>query len=448
MDHKTGGFDRLKGAAKLSVMGAGSLLAGLAQGVTATIPLTIVRSVARTVGNNTVRWGAIGNGFSNPNFTRTSTSSSSPDGCQETLRIFNSGSSPPNIPTASGLVIEGCGNQAFGMHRGVIRYQEPGLTQANELVYQNLFSLLVDNVLFVNPDETVDLTDNVVTSDIAEMSGVNVSMSYKFFGVGDQVDSRYLVRSVATFENATSAPINITAKMMSLTLVFGSIIIQYSSDGNTDLDNTDTWLVGNTSAVGDEPKYEPNYTFTRYGEGAQVVPISVGRQIQNEARVMKYDLTLAPGQTVRLANFSEVTETNSQAQTGAEDFNSLQSAYNAGLFEGLSKEALSQVVNYMPADYDIDLVFDSDGDGVVNADDAFPNDASETTDSDGDGVGDNSDAFPNDATETVDSDGDGVGDNADLFPNDPNNGVNDNSGGGTVSWLLAGIFLLLRRKRR
>ena len=40
-------------------------------------------------------------------------------------------------------------------------------------------------------------------------------------------------------------------------------------------------------------------------------------------------------------------------------------------------------------------------------------------DSDGDGVYDDQDAFPDDPTETADSDGDGVGDNADAFPNDP-----------------------------
>ena len=40
-------------------------------------------------------------------------------------------------------------------------------------------------------------------------------------------------------------------------------------------------------------------------------------------------------------------------------------------------------------------------------------------DSDGDGVNDDEDAFPNDSNETTDSDGDGVGDNADAFPNDP-----------------------------
>ena len=58
--------------------------------------------------------------------------------------------------------------------------------------------------------------------------------------------------------------------------------------------------------------------------------------------------------------------------------------------------------------------FDTDGDGVYDADDAFPNDPNESADSDGDGVGDNADDFPNDPSESVDTDGDGVGDNADT----------------------------------
>ncbi|EDP99964.1 collagenase [Shewanella benthica] len=76
---------------------------------------------------------------------------------------------------------------------------------------------------------------------------------------------------------------------------------------------------------------------------------------------------------------------------------------------------------------------DTDGDGVGDNLDAFPNDATETLDSDGDGVGDNLDAFPNDATETLDSDGDGVGDNADVYPHDPNNGVVQSCGVATIT---------------
>ena len=72
---------------------------------------------------------------------------------------------------------------------------------------------------------------------------------------------------------------------------------------------------------------------------------------------------------------------------------------------------------------------DSDGDGTPDSIDDFPNDANETTDSDGDGVGDNSDEFPDDPDETHDDDGDGVGNNTDEFPQDPDEQF-DNDGDG------------------
>jgi len=91
-------------------------------------------------------------------------------------------------------------------------------------------------------------------------------------------------------------------------------------------------------------------------------------------------------------------------------------------------------VNYSAAILDVLLdgppVTDSDGDGVPDEDDAFPNDPNEWDDTDGDGVGDNADDFPNDPNETIDTDGDGVGDNADAFPNDPGETI-DTDGDGT-----------------
>lgn len=66
---------------------------------------------------------------------------------------------------------------------------------------------------------------------------------------------------------------------------------------------------------------------------------------------------------------------------------------------------------------------DSDGDGVDDDSDAFPNDPSQWSDGDGDGYGDNltgnnPDVFPQDPNEWSDSDGDGYGDNGDMFPQD------------------------------
>lgn len=66
---------------------------------------------------------------------------------------------------------------------------------------------------------------------------------------------------------------------------------------------------------------------------------------------------------------------------------------------------------------------DDDDDGVDDADDAFPLDPAEASDSDQDGVGDNGDAFPTDPEETSDTDDDGVGDNTDI--DDDNDGVDD-----------------------
>jgi hypothetical protein len=81
-----------------------------------------------------------------------------------------------------------------------------------------------------------------------------------------------------------------------------------------------------------------------------------------------------------------------------------------------------------------DEIKDSDGDGILDNRDAFPNDASETMDSDMDGVGDSADVFPNDDSEAMDADMDGVGDNSDVFPNDDSetmdtdvDGIGDNS---------------------
>lgn len=83
---------------------------------------------------------------------------------------------------------------------------------------------------------------------------------------------------------------------------------------------------------------------------------------------------------------------------------------------------------------------DADGDGITDAEDAFPNDATEFVDSDGDGIGDvadtdddndgvvdTADAFPYSPRFSVDADGDGIAALIDL--NDADNTV------GLASWL-------------
>lgn len=78
------------------------------------------------------------------------------------------------------------------------------------------------------------------------------------------------------------------------------------------------------------------------------------------------------------------------------------------------------VLYYSPATSPSSQIRDSDGDGIPDAQDAFPSDRTQWADRDDDGHGDNPsgfspDAFPDDPSEWRDADSDGVGDNADIY---------------------------------
>ena len=97
-----------------------------------------------------------------------------------------------------------------------------------------------------------------------------------------------------------------------------------------------------------------------------------------------------------------------------------------------------------------ELPADSDGDGVLDEEDEFPDDPDEVADTDGDGVGDNEDVFPLDANESADSDGDGIGDNAELGSDSSDDKSNSMliiaAVIVTVLLMAAAILLVLRRR--
>ena len=128
-------------------------------------------------------------------------------------------------------------------------------------------------------------------------------------------------------------------------------------------------------------------------------------------------------------------------------------------WEGADAVASINAVRFQVAAFKESLS-DSDGDGLADDHDAFPQDPAEWADNDGDGIGDNADedadgdevadeddAFPLNPEEWSDIDGDGIGDNADpdsdldgvtdeddAFPQDPEewsdidgDGVGDNA---------------------
>ena len=111
---------------------------------------------------------------------------------------------------------------------------------------------------------------------------------------------------------------------------------------------------------------------------------------------------------------------------------------NDGFEDTLEEECDTNplVAESFPSDFDNDdspdcIDLDDDNDGVLDNDDAFPLDETETVDSDNDGLGNNADLdddndtyldsnddFPLDSSEWIDTDTDGLGNNEDLNDDD------------------------------
>ncbi|MEK6749872.1 MAG: putative Ig domain-containing protein [Pseudomonadota bacterium] len=96
------------------------------------------------------------------------------------------------------------------------------------------------------------------------------------------------------------------------------------------------------------------------------------------------------------------TVTFSPIAQGTANFTVAENAQPLGRFYSVRLFS-AQTVKYTGANMLVEAFVDSDGDGVADAHDAFPNNALEWSDRDGDGVGDNSDAFPDDPTKSVDN---------------------------------------------
>ncbi|MBA46078.1 MAG: hypothetical protein CMB31_05775 [Euryarchaeota archaeon] len=124
--------------------------------------------------------------------------------------------------------------------------------------------------------------------------------------------------------------------------------------------------------------------------------------------------------SVTLMNGPNIVASEITGSDGTADFTIIEGTLQFRVSGGLYVPT-SLILIVSPSGIEVDgdevLPVDSDGDGVLDSEDAFPNDSQESVDSDGDGVGDNADVFPDDPNESADSDGDGIGDNAEAEQN-------------------------------
>ena len=320
-----------------------------------------------------------------------------------------------------------------------------------------------------DPDETVDADGDRVGAN-ADANDNDASVTWTRTNVTLPVDATVATNLIATFDDATEdlAAIRQDATKYTLAGVFANASLASWNDFDSEDDaarvgdaSVSTWQIGTTTNAAATGTIKINGVtlagdylnfLMAGGNGSVDVGVQVlaagtttmlaefkpnactDRYLKGDSHWRHIDVSALAGQSVDILIFDNDSASNC-------GFVAFDHFYQSDSLQGALADTASPdsdgdgVIDRLDAfPNDRTETADSDGDGVGDNADVFPNDRNETTDSDGDGVGDNADAFPNDRTETVDTDGDGVGDNADAFPNDrtetvdtDGDGVGDNA---------------------
>lgn len=324
---KVSGFSRLKGLAA----GGALSIAGLAGGVTARaasigLPLDIVRS--------SVKWSNIDNNGSFP--------------------------SSGNVTTSNGV--------AFAQSRAAYGIRDAALASGGSSSFDDAFDnamiLSVNGNLFQNPDSTVDLTGDTVTSDtVAIVPGINAQVRYTF------ITGRPVVRALFSLTNTSGASISVNAAVLGDYGSDSNTEVVATSNGNTVIEGSDLWYITEDGGGGSrQPKLarrngspdgggggDPRVTLSRYGTGAAVIPFNALTPGNGDSQAatfgLRYPITIAPGATARLLVFAQLSEPSNFATAAAiaaaRDFESVGALQSAGLLTGLTATEVSQVVNYV-----------------------------------------------------------------------------------------------------
>ena len=167
------GFDRLRGVAAASAMGLGLIGSCSARAASTALPITKLT-------RGTAIWKTIQN--QSPLFSGT----------------FGTIVTDPTLPSSQRFShIASSSLTAFA----IADVSASGFAEA----FNNALYLAVNGVLFINPDTSVDLTGDTVSSDTQTLAGVETEIQYYFHPV------RPVVRAMYSFKNTSSSEISIKA---------------------------------------------------------------------------------------------------------------------------------------------------------------------------------------------------------------------------------------------
>ncbi|MGH8481658.1 MAG: hypothetical protein ACRES8_04275 [Nevskiaceae bacterium] len=314
------GFDRLRGAAIMGVMGLGSLAGGTARAAVTNLPL----AGSISSGTRTARWGT---------FSGTNTAGQTTSGIGNLTWCLN--------PAVTGTYVSTSG----------FCFAEAELT-VGTVVHGDwidaAFAVTVDGVMFLNPDGTVDLTDNTVTTDTATVSGVDVKveMAFSMGRIG-------VVRILYSFTNDTASPVTKSIAIGGNIGSDSSTTAQWSADGDATIETTDGWYISSdNTVVGGDTANDPLFTLARFEPGADVIPVATSIPGTTDGMgftdnfVETFDLDIPANSTRRILIFGEMSHTLTEAKAAAASFNNKGAMADAGLLNGLTSTERGQIVNF------------------------------------------------------------------------------------------------------
>ncbi|MEP6881661.1 MAG: hypothetical protein ABI866_06685, partial [Dokdonella sp.] len=227
--------------------------------------------------------------------------------------------------------------------------------------FDNALILSVNGTLFQNPDSTVDLTGDTVTSDtVTIVPGIDAQVRYTF------ISGRPVVRALYSLTNTSAAPISVNAAVLGDYGSDGNTEVVATSNGNTIIEGSDLWYITDDQGSGG-PKHakknlepdgkgggDPRVTLSRYGTGAAVIPTNALTPGNGDSQAatfgLRYPVTIAPGATARLLVFAQLSDPTApvaNAIAAAADFESVAAMQSAGLLAGITPDETSQIVNYV-----------------------------------------------------------------------------------------------------
>lgn len=208
------------------------------------------------------------------------------------------------------------------------------------------FQVAVNGLGFSNPDGTVDLTDNVLTTDTVTLDGVDTSIQFAF------IDNA--MRALYTFTNNTGSSIAVTASIGGNLGSDGSTTPQGSANGDAVIDAADGWYVSNdNTTVPGDPSSDPNFLLCRFSAGATVTPVATSIPGTSDGMgdsdnfVEHFDFDLGAGETKRVMLIAAMSNNTSEAiawgNANCADDDALA---ESGLLNGLSRAERDSIVNF------------------------------------------------------------------------------------------------------